>query len=133
MTGENLKAALTLAIQVTRELEDELGVSFSVGEICKMAVTLLISNNGKNGNGTVNGIGNGSGKHESAEESKLRIQFGKFKGSTLEEILLKDRGYLVWLASKSISKNIQMASAELLKAHPIKTAQVTVPVPTLQH
>jgi len=119
MTNQNgkqdLKRVLVEALQICRELNDEYHVSFSTSEILKLGVTLFISQT-RNGNGAANN-GNGNDKNKDT----AIVNFGKYKGMDLLEILRTDRSYISWLAANCMNRKLRELSKSILEEDGLST------------
>ena len=62
----------------------------------------------------VNETGENEGdKHGSAKD--VVISFGKYNGMTLGELLVSDRGYVIWLSNNSVNQTIREAAKRVLE------------------
>ncbi|OGS23235.1 MAG: hypothetical protein A2252_09120 [Elusimicrobia bacterium RIFOXYA2_FULL_39_19] len=129
ISKEALKQAVITSLEVFEEIKKEKGVSFlSEDSLIKVAISLYIQES-RNGNGHSNGNANGFTKEKPKADVPLIVNFGKYKGKTLEELVKIDRSYVNWLAAKSEIEKIRLEAKKLIEANPVSTGNVTIPKP----
>jgi len=55
-----------------------------------------------------------------SDASNIKVTFGKYRGSTLEEIYAKDKGYIEWLAEKAKHEDMKNAARAMLGGQPVQ-------------
>lgn len=113
LNQKELKQALIAAIEICREISQMYdAINFSSGEILKLGISLFIAQK-RNGNAVdlSNGNGNGNGQDRDATV----LNFGKYRGKDILEVLRIDREYISWLAENCRSKKIRELSTYLLQ------------------
>lgn len=68
---------------------------------------------------------------DSGNASDYKITFGKHKGSTLGEVLSKDRSYLEWLSSNAKQESMRRAATIILEGGTTEQTQTEVPIELL--
>jgi len=124
---EKMVNALTVAIQAAKDVEETFGVRLLQNEVVKLALTVMIQDGRESsGNGTK---GNGSGNGKDPETEAFRLNFGRYKGLTVLEIVKSgDTGYVFWLKDNAKSKRLRDESAKILEAQSLLPETVTAAV-----
>lgn len=122
MDGKALKDCLVTTINITRQVQTETGVPIDAESVVKIAISAFIQ---------MSRSGNGYGYTRPAEkkEAPLTINFGKYKGKIIDELVKIDKSYVRWLSEKSENPRIKAECQRLLEVKPVASAQVTTPKP----
>lgn len=121
MDKNTLKDAIKTTIEAFEELKSE-GFNLNIGseDLIKVAISLYIQ-------GSRNG--NGNGYENKKTIFPLIVNFGKYKGQTLEQILKIDKKYLWWISEKCVNERIKAEAQRLLQMSSTGQDGVTVPKP----
>jgi uncharacterized protein (DUF3820 family) len=136
ISKKELKDVVLIAIDVFKEISEERGIVFSSEDIAKLAISLFIQaskGNGGYSNGQSNNGNNGGGNGKDKDTTVVPINFGKYKGKTLLEVVKTDRNYVAWLAEKSTNEHLKAASRKLLTEIQNPQKKIVVPQPKMTH
>ena len=143
MDRDTLKQSIITTLEVFEEVRRErereaASFTYSSEDVIRTSISLYIQGS-RNGNGSTpkKSSGNGGSQKKAdggnggdgKEPKRFTVNFGKYKGQVLEDILKTDRSYVRWLAEKAKDETVRTESKKLLEQNPASTGKITIPVP----